>query len=200
VSVADWQRYYDCAGDAPRDTLLLALECFDREGARSRAAVDLGCGTGRDTAELLRRGWEVLAIDAQDQAIRRLRTRLGRSKGLTTSVAAFAEATWPQVQLVNASYSLPFAAPNVFRTVWQRIWASLTQGGRFSGQLFGDRGEWARAPDESKREITFHSREQVEELVRRFAVERLDEVEEDGRTAVGDPKHWHLYHLVLRKP
>jgi SAM-dependent methyltransferase len=200
VTVADWQRYYDCAGDAPRDTLLLALERFDDEGTRRRRAVDLGCGTGRDTVELLRRGWEVVAIDAQDEAIRRLGARLGRAHGLTTLVASFKDARWPQVQLVNASYSLPFAAPDVFPAVWERIWSSLTRGGRFCGQLFGDRDEWASAPDESKGQITFHSRGDVEELVRRFAVERLDEVEEDGRTAVGDPKHWHLYHLVLRKP
>jgi trans-aconitate methyltransferase len=38
-------------------------------------AVDLGCGAGRDTAELLRRGWRVLAIDAEAEAIRRLLER-----------------------------------------------------------------------------------------------------------------------------
>jgi len=26
------------------------------------------------------------------------------------------------------------------------------------------------------------------------------EVDEDGTTAVGDAKHWHLFHIVARKP
>ncbi|MGQ9869558.1 hypothetical protein [Leptodesmis sp.] len=41
----------------------------------SRVAVDLGCGDGRDTVELLRRDWQVLAIDGEPQAIARLLER-----------------------------------------------------------------------------------------------------------------------------
>src|SRR6266540_4136628 len=66
-----WTRYYDAAGEQPRETLLFALERFDAEAgatARGLFAVDLGCGTGRDSAELLRRGWRVLAIDAEAEA------------------------------------------------------------------------------------------------------------------------------------
>ncbi|HKA27105.1 MAG TPA: class I SAM-dependent methyltransferase, partial [Gaiellaceae bacterium] len=75
-----WGRYYDAAkGGAPRETLLFALDLFEREGGggKERLAVDLGCGEGRDTVELLRRGWRVLAIDAEREAIERLRTRPG---------------------------------------------------------------------------------------------------------------------------
>ncbi|MEJ1932020.1 class I SAM-dependent methyltransferase [Nostoc sp. NIES-2111] len=36
-----------------------------------RFAVDLGCGDGRDTVELLRRGWRVLGIDGAQEAIAR---------------------------------------------------------------------------------------------------------------------------------
>jgi len=66
-----WTRYYDAAGVDPRPTVLAALERFDRESPGARFAVDLGCGTGRDTLELLRRGWRVLAIDSQAEAIER---------------------------------------------------------------------------------------------------------------------------------
>ncbi|MEC4815643.1 MAG: methyltransferase domain-containing protein [Scytonema sp. PMC 1069.18] len=43
--------------------------------APSRFAVDLGCGDGRDTVELLRQGWRVLAIDGEAEAIARLLNR-----------------------------------------------------------------------------------------------------------------------------
>ena len=96
---------------------------------------------------------------------------------------------------MNASFALPFCPPAEFERTWQRIVGSLAHGGRFCGQLFGERDGWAPAD-----ELTFHSRGQVEKLLAELDVERLDELEEDGHTAVGDAKHWHLFHLVVRKP
>jgi tellurite methyltransferase len=57
----DFAAYYDgVKGRPPRPTLSRAADAFAGPGF----AVDLGCGDGRDTIELLRRGWRVLAIDA----------------------------------------------------------------------------------------------------------------------------------------
>ena len=70
---SDWTKYYEAVGLEPRTTLVEALRRFDQEGSRERFAVDLGCGTGGDTVELLRRGWHVLAVDGQAEAIDRLR-------------------------------------------------------------------------------------------------------------------------------
>jgi hypothetical protein len=30
-------------------------------------------------------------------------------------------------------------------------------------------------------------------------VEMLDEVERDGKNAFGEPKYWHVFHVVARK-
>jgi SAM-dependent methyltransferase len=193
---ADWTRYYDATRDEPRETLLFALEKFEAED-RSGLAVDLGCGTGRDTAELLRRGWSVLAIDGEEEAIARLRRRAftdDQRVRLGTQIAPFDDAVWPPADLINASWSLPFCPPDRFEQLWEKLSSSLRAGGRFSGQLFGDRDEWASNPD-----LTFLTRAQAEALLEAFDAERFDEVEEDSTTAVGDPKHWHVYHVVARK-
>jgi SAM-dependent methyltransferase len=187
----DWNRYYDAAAEDPRRTLLLALEGF---GDEHGFAVDLGCGTGRDTVELLRRGWRVLAIDGQPEAIDRLSARIDGHGRLRTQVASFEDAVWPLADLVNASFALPFCPPEAFEQVWQRIVDSLGAGGRFSGQLFGDRDGWV-----GTRPITFLAREEVERLLRGFELELFEEIEEDGATVVGELKHWHLFHVVARK-
>lgn len=47
--------------------------------------------------------------------------------------------------------------------------------------------------------MTFHTRAQVETLLRPLAIEHLDETEEDGTTLEGTLKHWHLFHIIARK-
>jgi len=189
-----WIRYYEAAGTDPRETLRHALALFEAEQSRPGIAVDLGCGTGRDTLELLRRGWTVYAIDAEPEALKCLRASVGDHPSLHTSVASFVDAEWPRCQLVNSSFALPFARPSEFTGLWSRIVESLAPGGRFAGQLFGERDEWA-----SEDEMTFHTREAATALFDAFELEQFEEVEEDGQTATGTPKHWHLFHVVARK-
>ena len=68
----DWKAYYDVvANRPPRKTLLTTLAAFEEPGV----AIDLGCGEGRDTVEMLRQNWAVLAIDQNPDAIASLRNR-----------------------------------------------------------------------------------------------------------------------------
>jgi tellurite methyltransferase len=195
VSDDRWPRFYASAGEEPRDTLLQALARHEAEGREPGLAVDLGSGAGRDTLELLRRGWHVVAVDAEPAAVELLRERAPAGAALEIRLGRFDEVEWGAADLVTSSFSLPFAAPPAFARAWARIRATLLPGGRFCGQLFGVHDGWASAPD-----MTFHAREDVERLLEGLEVERLDEVDEDGRTSVGDPKHWHLFHVVARRP
>jgi tellurite methyltransferase len=199
----DWGAYYNAVvGRPPRETLLAALERFDDEssGANSRFAVDLGCGEGRDTVELLRRGWHVLAIDGQAEAIARLRVRpdidpVRLEKQFASQIVRFEDMILPAfVDLVNASFSLPFCPPGRFPISWQKIVASLKLGGRFCGQLIGERDSWAAYTS-----TNHHSRKEVEELLQPFTIEMLEEEEHLGKTAIGEEKYWHIFHIVACK-
>ena len=198
-SGTNWPAYYAAtAGAPPRPTLLHALERFDREPPtrRRRFAVDLGCGVGRDTLELLRRRWRVLAVDAEPAAVESLLRRAERCQRryLSARIASMEQVAWPQADLVNASFALPFCSPLKFASVWSEIVRSLRVGGRFAGQFFGERDEWASLPDR-----THHSRAAVNALLRGFEIELLQEAEFDGHTARGDPHHWHVFHVVGRR-
>ena len=193
----DWSAYYSAVeGRPPRDTLLAALEHFEAEPAGEKFAVDLGCGDGRDTVELLRRGWRVLGIDGEQEAIARLLSRPDiNSDRVETQVVRFEEVTIPeQVDLVNASFSLPFCPPEHLPSLWEKIVSALRPGGRFCGQLFGDRDSWAIYTS-----ITHHTREQVEQLLQPFEIEMFVEEEHPGTTALGEEKYWHLFQIVARK-
>jgi tellurite methyltransferase len=192
----DWVAYYEAtAGRPPRRTLLDALQRFAPTPS-PRLAVDLGSGDGRDAIELLRRGWSVLAIDAEPAAIERLRARPDLPAGatLTCLCQRFENAAWPPADLVNASFSLPLCPPDRFGDLWARIVASLKPGGRFAGQLYGERDGWAGRPG-----TTHMTRAAAERLLRDLHVELFEEEESDAVTARGKPKHWHIFHIVARR-
>lgn len=199
VAPRRWSDYYKAvANRPPRDTLLAALTNFERDipQAESKTAIDLGCGDGRDTVELLRRGWNTIAIDGEEEAITRLLQRSDiNTQLLQTRIAKFEDIELSEsVDLINASFSLPFCEPKNFPNLWNKIVSGLTTGGRFSGQLFGERDSWA-----TDSTINHHTILDIELLLQPFEIELLDEEERDGKTALGNEKHWHIFHIVARK-
>jgi hypothetical protein len=40
----------------------------------------------------------------------------------------------------------------------------------------------------------------VDRLLAPLTVEFLEEAEKDGTDALGDPKHWHVFHIVAHRP
>jgi tellurite methyltransferase len=193
TSKRDWSAYYDAVADRPpRKTILTALAAFKQPGI----AIDLGCGDGRDTVEILRQNWAILAIDKEPDAIIRLRIRTHINiERLVTQVIDFEKLQLPQqVNLINASFSLPFCSPDLFPTLWNQIFNSLVPGGRFCGHLFGERDSW----QDSKLINTF-TRSQIETLLKPYAIELLEEEEHLGKTPLGEDRYWHVFHIVARK-
>jgi tellurite methyltransferase len=192
---SEWTEYYDeHEGREPREMLLEVLDAFG--AGEERSAVDLGCGSGIDTLAMLRRGWRVFAIDAEEEAIERVRRRVPGtlSSRLTTVVSRMEDVELAAgVDLVWASFSLFFCRPDAFGDVWGRILASIRPGGRFAGELLGDRDTWASDDD-----VSAFTRDEARSLFTGLEIERFDEEEEDGR-ATSEEKHWHLFHAVSRK-
>lgn len=197
----DWPGYFKAVeGGSPRQTLLDALRLFDEDesfDSTNGFAIDLGCGEGRDTAKLLRHGWTVFATDGHPDAIDLLLARddLLHTERLTTQVATFEELdALPKADLVSASFSLPFCTPDHWDRVWKLVTGAIKPGGRFAGQIFGDRDDWASIPDRSH-----FPRLALDGLFAGFNLELLREDESDSKDAAGNAKHWHLYHIVARK-
>lgn len=193
---AGWAAYYEKLRERPpRRTLLAALDRFG-PAASGSLAVDLGCGDGRDVIEMLRRGWRVVAVDSEPEALRQLQERpLPEGCDLTPILARFEEVPLPiGLSLVNSSFALPLCEPEAFHAVWERIREALPVGGRFSGQWYGPRDSWV-----GRAGMTFVSRDEALALLDGFALEMFEEEEADGVTPRGNAKHWHIFHIVARK-
>ena len=136
-----WGRYFELAGDDPRETLVDALDRFDAPGPRRRPRRGHGPRHGRAAAPRLERDRDRRRARGDRRACTSSSAR--RHRGSRRVSRASRSETWPTCDLVNASFSLPFAPPGAFDALWARIVASLRPGGRFCGQLFGVNDEWA---------------------------------------------------------
>jgi len=193
---AGWAAYYEKLRDRPpRRTVLAALDRFDPL-PDDPMAIDLGCGDGRDVVEILRRGWKIVAVDAEPEALRQLANRnLSNAERITPINARFEDIPLPVgVQLVNSSFAMPLCEPEKFHALWERIVEGLPSGGRFSGQWYGIRDSWNGRPG-----ITFLERPAAEARLDGFDIEMFEEEEADSVTPRGNPKHWHIFHIVARK-
>lgn len=203
----DWPAYFDAVATLPpRDTLLRALALFaSASPSPPRAtAIDLACGEGRDTRAILSSPlhFHVTAIDNSPEALPRLHASLhpAETSRVTTLPLALEEVPShagllpSESDLINASFALPFCHEDHFPALWTWIVRTLRPGGRFAGQIFGDRDQWAAV--NPRRHFT---REATLALLTPFDIEHFEEVEKDGSDATGGTKHHHLFHIVAQK-
>lgn len=205
----DWPAYFDRTEHLePRHTLARALDLFeagppaDAPPGTSLLGLDLAAGAGRDTQLMLERGWRVLAIEPEEDGVRRLRTRAfcgealgsGHLEILTSDFAAVARSGLPEAHLVNASFALPFCPKGEFPALWRAIDAAIPEGGRFAGQFFGDRDSWS-----IKEDRTHLTRASVLDLFARYQLNLFEEEDRPAKSAGSAHKHWHVFHVVATK-
>lgn len=190
LNVADFDQA--TRGAPPHPTLIEALRHWPKTPAR---ALDLGCGMGRDSLELLRRGWLVQAIDNRQEALDGLHAQVdaGQAERLTLHCTDFRDLNLPQAELINASFALPFCPPQHFPRLWCEIEQALVPSGLFAGHFFGIRDQW------QERNLTLHKCGELQTLFTGWELLQFEEYEYDGKTATGQRKHWHLFTAVARR-
>lgn len=187
----DWSEYYEITKSKPPTKLLVkALEYVPEKDK----AIDIGAGALKDARYLLEQGFDVTAIDKSplmEQEAKALDN--DNLHAFTTSFEDF-NFHKNEYDIASSMFALPFTAPEHFEKVFNEIKLSLKKGGIFCGQFFGINDEWSKNP-----KMTFHTEEQVRDLFVDFEILSLKEIEEDGTTANGTPKHWHVFHVIARK-
>jgi SAM-dependent methyltransferase len=188
---ARWRKFMAATiGQPPWPELVRAAGLFEAPGE----ALDVGAGAGRDTAYLLGRGWRVTALDSSPSAAETLKRLAHRNLRVVVSTAQ--DFVPSDYELVNAQFSLPFIPPDQFAKTVARIRDSVRSGGVMAATFFGKHDEW-NVPGSN---LTFSTQKQVERMFSDLELIELTEVDKDGNTADGAPKHWHVFHLTARRP
>jgi len=159
-------------------------------------AIDLGSGAGRDTIALIKKGWNVLAIDKEDtEEIIRKHLTDEEQKKMKFLNAKFGRMDIPKTKLIVANYSLSFSKRELFNEIWEKIDDSIIKGGYFVGTLFGKNDSW----DKGKNDMTFFDNNNINEMFKEFKIIKYEEIEKDKKTALGQDKHWHIFDITAIK-
>lgn len=157
--------------------------------------IDLGCGAGNDTIYLIKNGWKVTAIDREDtEKIIRNYLNEEEQNSLEFEVQDFKNVILKPCNLLVANLSLSFCKRDYFNELWNKIVNSISKDGYFVGNFFGKNDTWANRPN-----MTFFSKEDVMNLFTSFEIIDFNEVERDGKTALGVEKHWHILNVIAKK-
>lgn len=191
MTINPWAGYYKDKKNAPPAKLLLqALPSVNNK----KTALDIGAGSLIDSKYLLEQGFEVTAFD-NSPPFADLAAAITNPK-FQYQVCDFNDFEYQpnHYDLASAMYSLPFCNPAYFNEVFSKIKNSLTKDGIFCGQFFGINDEW-----NGHKNLIFHTKNQVLELLSDLEIVYLDEFEKDRNLANGTPKHWHAFDIIARK-
>ncbi len=183
-------------GREPRASLARALDAAGRPGA-GRTAIDLGCGEGIEVSALLAEGWVVHAVDGEPAALSRLaeRTDPDDLPRLHIHHQDYADlVALPPADLIHASYALPYCPPEHLDRVWTAVREALRPGGVLACQLFGPNDTAFGDPT-----MTFHTAAKARARLDGLEIVHLEEEDADGDSYTG-PTHWHVFHIVARRP
>ena len=113
------------------------LKKFILMNIEPNTAIDLGCGAGRDTIFLIKKGWQVISIDKVDtSSIIRNKLDDNEKKRFKFICQDFEELNLKQNNLLVANYSLPFCNKNYVPTLWKNICNSININRLFCRKLF----------------------------------------------------------------
>lgn len=188
-----WKKYVEeTATRPPRPLLIEAIQYVEEKNE----ALDLGAGALNDSKHLISEGFKkVTAIDMDDASS-------AKAKEISFGGFSFIQSTYAnfpfakeKYDLVNAQYALPFNPPDTFNEVLEKVIGSLKKGGVLVGQFFGDRDSW-NVKDSGK---TFHTIDEAKKTLSHMRIVEFREEEKDKSTALGVPKHWHVFHFIVIK-
>ena len=189
--MTDWGNYHRNSADLPpRPLLVSALAELGSVGH----AIDIGCGSGRDTLYLLEAGWSVEALDNNRAALDLLIERTPRhlQTRLICTAVSMEDVDLHPARLVNAAFSLPFCQPQRGPALWDKIAQAIEPSGMFVGQFFGPGDEWASSG------LWTVSRAELERMLSGWTVLQIAEFEGLRTTSAGESKQSHIFDVIAR--
>ena len=185
------EAYFESARKLGPNPFYAVLEPF--LPATAGRALEIGFGVGTGLVWWAERGWQVTGLDPDPGMCEEANRICAGNPLVTVRCEGALEAAWPEVDVVAAVFSTFFLGRADESALLARVRAHLQAGGIFACQLLGPHDDWAKSGMPS------HTRTGVDRIVEGYSVLHRQEVDQAGKTVYGEPKHWHVHHLILQK-
>lgn len=158
---------------------------------QGNVAIDLGCGTGNDTAFLLDKGFKVTAIDQEEQVKDFIKNKNLNQENLKIIIDDFSRIEITKSDLLLANFSLFFVKEN-FDEFIENLLKNINLKGFFVGNFLGKEDDW----NETR---TIVDKEKLLEYFKDFEMLYFSEEKYYKDTANGKGKFWHVYTVIAQK-
>ena len=162
------------------------------ENFKGNTAIDLGCGAGNDTEFLISKGFEVAAIDNNEQVKSILESRNLNSENLNIIIENFSKIELPKTDLVNAHFSMHYVKENFDEFIANLLQNVINPKGVFIGNFLGKEDEWKEA-------FTTVEKEELLEYFKGYNILYFSEEKYYQDTARKKNKFWHVYTIIAQK-
>ena len=134
ILMGDIQKYYENTENALPHPM---VKKFIDMNINPKYAIDLGCGTGRDTIYLIKNGWKVLSIDKENTK-KIISSKLDNEelKNFNFECQDFENIELEKNNLLVANFSIPFCNKYYFNEFWNKISNSILRERILCWKLF----------------------------------------------------------------
>jgi tellurite methyltransferase len=199
MAISDWQRYISTQALLPPRPHVVDAHLFLGNNGRNKVAVDIACGTGRDTLYLLEKGYQVYAFDKDISSLERLSTHplACSNPSLDLQLSLFEEYPFPKANMINASACLFFCKQNEFSILWHNINKALDVNGIFCGHFLGT--NTINVDTHADQPILTHSQEDIETLLKKYYIISWKVKKESSAQLTGKKQRWLVNTLIAMK-
>ncbi len=158
-------------------------------------ALDLGCGKGFDVLSFAEKGFEVDAVDKNNELLEAIKFKKNEIHIFNASIEDFVIQE-KKYNLITASFSLQFLSKISAQKVIKSMINGLSAKGVIIFNLIGKKDEWANNDKWSTWE-----KSEIIDYLKEFDIKirNFNEIEGQGKTMASGLKYWHVYEIILIK-
>lgn len=161
------------------------------EKISGNSALDLGCGTGKDTEFLVSKGFKVTAVDNQEEVKEIFKNKNINKENINLIIDDFSKIDFPKSDLIFANMSLFFVKDN-FELFIKNLLEKVNKKGYMVANFLGNEDEW-------KGRKTTITKEELLSYFRDFEMNYFSEEKFYKETAQGKNKFWHIYTVIAQR-